>query len=247
MIADAGKDCGNGCLFSLFLKWDIPPALFSCDMVHMCGRETCMKISATLRILVTGKPQRSFPNWVFECNDVAEGGLDLACTGSGGSCRMCSAAAPHCLCRETPHVQPSSRAPAWWGEPALHHWAISNPLVFVTEGRRISFEQSCTDGQRCFAFDVTLANWKAFPKLRVMKSVMLTGVGVCHCGDQLWLSSDYYRCSLKWSHLFWMHCPPPLYPGRKTWDWVQSWAGGGLVLVCHFTCSGPAGPGLAQS
>lgn len=70
-------------------------------------------------------------------------------------------------------------------EPGLCHSAISNPLVLGTEGRLISFEQSCTDGQRCFGFDVTLANWKAFPKLRMVKSVMLTAVGVCHWVGQL--------------------------------------------------------------
>lgn len=32
-----------------------------------------------------------------------------------------------------------------------------------------SCEKNCMDGQRCFGFDVTLANWKAFPKLRMVK------------------------------------------------------------------------------
>lgn len=71
-----------------------------------------MKTSATLRILMRGEPQKSFPK-LFECKDVPEGGLGLACTGNGGSLRAYSVEAPRCLCSETSHIQPSSRAPAW--------------------------------------------------------------------------------------------------------------------------------------
>lgn len=71
-----------------------------------------MKTSGTLRILMRGEPQKSFPK-LFECKDVPEGGLGLACTGNGGSLRVCSAEAPRGLCRETSDIQPSSGAPAW--------------------------------------------------------------------------------------------------------------------------------------
>ena len=78
----------------------------------------------------------------------------------------------------------SSQAPelqvgATPGEPGLLRSVVSDPLVLGTGGRLISFEQSSTDGRRCFGSDAMLANQKAFPKLSALKSMMLTLVSVC--------------------------------------------------------------------
>lgn len=92
--------------------------------------------------------------------------------------------------------------PAAWISP-VSHLHISTITVFK------SFVKSCTDGHRCFLFDVILANWKAFPKLRMVKNVMLTGVDMCHSVDQLNWSLTTVGVALSGATCF--ECTVPLF------------------------------------